>query len=142
MVGWYPPLRRGPHSATVIDVRVGGNIPGDPGVTGSFWRLGALRLSISSTILIFVIVPAAAVALIVALSMAGSSRRRARRYRPGRPYDFTPIWYLASPAQVSPPAIEGPGSGGRSQAPAITSGAVETSGRVRAGATGGASDRW
>jgi hypothetical protein len=99
-------------------------------------------LSISSTILIFVLIPAVVAALIAALSMAGSSRRRARRYRPGRPYDFTPIWYLASPEQVSRTAIEGPASRGRPQAPAIESGVVETGARVPAGATGGASDRW
>ncbi|HEX8344715.1 MAG TPA: hypothetical protein VF657_08225 [Actinoplanes sp.] len=102
-----------------------------------------MRLSISSTILIYVLIPAVAVGIIAALSMAGSSSgRRSRRYRPGRPYDFTPIWYLASPDQVNHPAIEGPAAGGRPQAPAIESGVVETGARVPAGAVGGASDSW
>ena len=116
--------------------------PGDAGLTGPFWRLGALRLSISSTILFFLLVPALVVAIIALLSLAGSAGRRSRRYRPGRPYDFTPIWYLASPDQVSRTAIEGPTSGGRGQAPAIESGVVESGARVPAGAVGGASDRW
>jgi hypothetical protein len=88
----------------------------------------------------YVLLPAAILAVVSALALAGSSGRRARRYRPGRPYDFTPIWFLASPGQVSP-TLGGP-TGGHAQAPAIESGAVETGARVPMGATGGASDRW
>jgi hypothetical protein len=96
-----------------------------------------LRLSITSTVLLFVILPAAFMSVVAALALAGSAGRRARRYRPGRPYDFTPIWFLASPEQVSSAT-----AGGRAQAPAIESGVVETGARVPAGVTGGASDRW
>ena len=98
-------------------------------------------MSISSTILIFAVVPAVIIAIIAALSLAGGAGRRARRYRPGRPYDFTPIWYLASPEQASRPALEGP-SGGHAHSPAIESGVEETGGRAPAGSVGGASDRW
>ena len=98
-------------------------------------------MSITSTVLMFVLLPTAVVVVIAGLSLAGGSGRRARRYRPGRPYDFTPIWFLASPDQVGP-ALGGPTAGGRAQAPAIESGAVETGARVPMGATGGASDRW
>ena len=99
-------------------------------------RLGALRLSIFSTILVYAIIPVGVIVVVAALSLSGSSRARpARRYRPGRPYDFKPIWFLASPAQVSP-AFRA--------APAIEAGVIEDSSgaQVRPGPTGGASDRW
>jgi hypothetical protein len=100
-------------------------------------------LSIFSTILIFAVIPLAAITVISALAAAGGRRtRRDRRYRPGRPYDFQPIWFLASPSQVSP-AFGGRTSGDAAQPPALESGAVEVSARpVPAGVVGGASDRW
>ena len=110
-------------------------------MTGPFRRLGALRLSILSTLLIFVLLPLAVAVVIAGLSLAGGSGRRARRYRPGRPYDFTPIWFLASPEQVNQ-AAEGVAPGGHAHPPAIESGVVETGARAPMGATGGASDRW
>jgi hypothetical protein len=97
-------------------------------------------LSILSTLLIFVVLPVVVVAAIAGLALAGGSARRTRRYRPGRPYDFAPIWFLARPEQVGPAVGGKPGS--RAQAPAIESGVVESGARVPAGATGGASDRW
>lgn len=101
-------------------------------------------MSALSTVLIFVILPTAIVVVIALLSRTGgSAERRDRRYRPGRPYDFAPIWFLASPDQVGP-AFGGRTAGQRAQAPAIESGVVEGSaGRpVRPGSVGGASDRW
>lgn len=105
-------------------------------------------MSVLSTVLIFVVIPVAAVLIIAALAMAGSDRRhRSRRYRPGRPYEFQPIWFLASPEPVNvdrggsgpdrralhrhePHAIEGPVIEDMSGAPVLP------------GPTGGASDRW
>ncbi len=101
-------------------------------------------MSVLSTVLIFVIIPAVCVGVIVALSRAGShTDRPSRRYRPGRPYDFAPIWFLAAPEQVAP-ALGGRTAEQRAQAPAIESGVIEDSaGRpVRPGTVGGASDRW
>jgi hypothetical protein len=124
----------GPPSATVIDVRIIGKIR----------RLGAFRVSVLNTVLVFVLIPAACVAVIVGLSRAGSTpERRTRRYRPGRPYDFAPIWFLASPERVGP-ALGGRTSEQRAQPPAIESGIIEdSSGQpVRPGSVGGASDRW
>jgi hypothetical protein len=96
-------------------------------------------VSITSTLLIFVLVPAAIVAVIAAAALAGGGGRRSRRYRPGRPYDFTPIWFLAAPEQVG----HGRHTAGRARTPAIESGEREAAARVpAAGSTGGASDRW
>ncbi len=58
-------------------------------------------MSIFSTVLLFVILPAAVLVVVALLSLAGGSPRRNRRYRPGRPYDFAPIWYLSRPEQVA-----------------------------------------
>jgi hypothetical protein len=96
-------------------------------------------LSILSTILVFVIIPAGVIILVASLVLAGSDRtRRTRRYRPGRPYDFQPIWFLASPERV------GAASVGSAAHPAIEGPVLEdsTGARVRPGPTGGASDSW
>jgi hypothetical protein len=99
-------------------------------------------LSISSTVLVFVGIPAAVIAVVAALVSAGSDRtRRTRRYRPGRPYDFQPIWFLASPERVSGGAAALTGAHGRE---AIEGPVLEdsTGARVLPGSTGGASDSW
>jgi len=96
-----------------------------------------------STVLIFVVIPAAVIGVVSALVLASGDRsRKSRRYRPGRPYDFQPIWFLASPEQVTP-ALGGPPAT-RGQTRALESGQVENSAgeRVLPGPTGGASDRW
>ncbi|BFU46492.1 hypothetical protein [Krasilnikovia sp. MM14-A1004] len=92
-------------------------------------------MSITSTVLVFVAIPAAIIGGVFALTFAGSDRgRRDRRYRPGRPYDFQPIWFLAAPQPVA--AV-----GAR---PALESGVLENSQgeRVLPGPVGGASDGW
>jgi hypothetical protein len=105
------------------------------------WRLGALRLSISNTVLIYVVIPLGVLLVVAALVFASSDRtRRTRRYRPGRPYDFQPIWFLAAPEQVTgSPALAGHGA-----RPALEARVLEdTAGRrVLPGPTGGASDSW
>ncbi|MCY1144729.1 hypothetical protein OWR29_42590 [Actinoplanes sp. Pm04-4] len=100
-------------------------------------------MSILSTVLVYLIIPAGVIALIATLSLAGSrSEKPDRRYRPGRPYTFQPIWFLAAPEQVTghQPALDGHGHG---QA-ALTGPVLEdsTGAPVKAGPTGGASDSW
>jgi hypothetical protein len=105
-------------------------------------------LSVTETVLYFVVIPAGAVLVIAGLSVAGGGRG-ARRYRPGRSYDFTPVWFLSSPEQVA--AARGTGEGSR--AAALTGGhhageltagpgSERTAAAAPAGTTGGASDRW
>ncbi len=109
---------------------------------GSSRRLGAFWVSVLNTVLVFVILPAAIIAVVVGLSRAGSdSKQRSRRYRPGRAYDFAPIWFLAAPEQVH--GAVGGSSPAKKQA-AIEAGIIEDSSGtpVRPGPTGGASDRW
>ena len=96
-------------------------------------------MSVISTVLVFVIIPAVVIGTVAALVLAGSDRAKpSRRYRPGRPYDFPAMWFAASPERVVPVA-EG------HSAPAIERGLVieDSSGApVRPGSTGGASDSW
>jgi hypothetical protein len=97
-----------------------------------------LTLSISSTVLVFVVIPVVIIGLIASLVMAGADRtKRPHRYRPGRPYDFQPIWFLARPEKLvaagdghAQPAIAGPVLEDSTGAP------------VKPGSTGGASDSW
>ena len=98
-------------------------------------------MSISNTVLVYVVIPAAIITVVASLVFAGSDRtRRTKRYRPGRPYDFQPMWFLASPEQVT---------GARTAADdhhqkAIAAPVLEdsTGHRVLPGPVGGASDSW
>jgi len=108
-------------------------------VLWSLFRLGALRLSVSDTLLIFVGIPAVLVLVIAGLALAGKrGGHGAKRYRPGRPYDFTPVWFLAAPEQLADPTGTTLPAG--APVPALA-GKTEIA-RKRGGATGGASDRW
>jgi hypothetical protein len=104
-------------------------------------------------VLYLVIVPAAIVAVIWALASLGGPQTR-RRYRPGRPYDFVPVWYLANHRQEAglergiiasaerrPALPVGSGSAPDGSAP-DGSARDEPATGVMQGTTGGASDRW
>ncbi len=96
-------------------------------------------MSIIETTLIFAGIPAAVIVLIAGAVYAGGSRR-SRRYRPGRPFDFTPVWFLSAPEQLTStqPALKG------ATGMALPSGVTEWSGErtTEPQSTGGASDRW
>lgn len=96
-------------------------------------------MSVTNTVLFFVVIPAVIVLVVAGLAMIGGRGGADRRYRPGRQFDFSPVWYVSSgdrstgtpaaalPAGTEPTAIESTNLGG---------------GQPRPGATGGASDRW
>ncbi|WP_341721375.1 hypothetical protein QQG74_25560 [Micromonospora sp. FIMYZ51] len=93
--------------------------------------------------LVFVGIPAAVVLVIAGLVYAGSHGRGggAKRYRPGRPFDFTPVWFLGRPEELADSAGAALAAG--AQAPALTSHKQQQAGvEAPAGGTGGASDRW
>ncbi|GAA2714494.1 MULTISPECIES: aa3-type cytochrome oxidase subunit CtaJ [Actinoplanes] len=96
-------------------------------------------MSVITTILVYLIIPAAIIGLVSFLALAGSDRDKpSRRYRPGQPYEFPPMWFLASPER-SVAASHG------HAVKAIERGLVieDSSGApVRPGPTGGASDKW
>lgn len=96
--------------------------------------------TVTDTLLYFVGIPAAVVLVIAMLALAGGGRS-ARRYRPGRPFDFTPVWFLSAPENLAGSAAAALRSSGR--AAELTGVETETTGKPSsAGETGGASDRW
>ncbi|GIJ27599.1 hypothetical protein Vqi01_27610 [Micromonospora qiuiae] len=123
-----------------------GGHPGDQSpdpVEGLSFRLGALGLSVTDTLLVFVGIPAAVVLVIAGLVYGGSGSGGggAKRYRPGRPFDFTPVWFLGRPEELADSAGTVLAAG--AQAPALTSRKQKQAGvEAPAGGTGGASDRW
>lgn len=80
-----------------------------------------------------VVVPAVIVAVVWALASIGGSRAQ-RRYRPGRPYHFATVWFVANHQQghsgVAATAVTEGEAGGAEAVPAGQ------------GRTGGVSDRW
>ena len=99
-------------------------------------------MSVTETLLIFVGIPAAVVLLITGMVFAANrGGGGAKRYRPGRRFDFTPVWFLGRPEQLADSAGTALAAG--AQAPALTSQKQEKAGiEAPAGGTGGASDRW
>jgi hypothetical protein len=105
-------------------------------------------LSIIETLVVFAGIPLAVVAVIAGLVYAGGGRSNDRRYRPGRPFEFTPVWFLSAPeSQNDHPVAGGAGAEGRAIAVSGANRMALTKADSQAGApvgdvTGGASDRW
>jgi hypothetical protein len=100
-------------------------------------------VSVLETVRDFVLIPAAIVLVVGGLAYAfGGGQRRGKRYRPGRPYDVAPVWFLSSPERVEQ-AERKRAIADKPQPPALPTGEIEV-GRQTApqGSTGGASDRW
>ncbi|TDB81766.1 MULTISPECIES: hypothetical protein [unclassified Micromonospora] len=99
-------------------------------------------MSVTETALIFVGIPVAVVLVIVGLVFAGNrDSGGAKRYRPGRRFDFNPVWFLSRPEQLADSAGIALAAG--APAPALASRKQEQAGvQAPAGGTGGASDRW
>ncbi|ABP55950.1 hypothetical protein Strop_3519 [Salinispora tropica CNB-440] len=101
-------------------------------------------MSVTDTLLVFVGIPTVAALVIAGVAWAASSRGvggGGKRYRPGRPFDFTPVWFLSSPEELADSAGTTLAAG--AQAPALSGRKQEQAGQeAPAGGTGGASDRW
>ncbi|MFD0748054.1 hypothetical protein ACFQ1L_44480 [Phytohabitans flavus] len=103
--------------------------------------------------LVFAGIPLAIVLVISGLAALGGGHA-AKRYRPGRPFEFAPVWFLAAPEQLA--GAQGAGSAatpgelpaGTASHAALPAGSTEDKGGelvaapTRVGPTGGASDRW
>lgn len=100
-------------------------------------------MTIVQTVMIFVGIPVAVVVLVAGAVYAGTSGS-GRRYRPGRPFRFTPVWFLAPDQPRSEGASAFP-AGEISSATAASEsspvvGSRDTSRTCEP--TGGASGRW
>jgi hypothetical protein len=121
-------------------------------------------LTITETVLVFVGIPAAVIAIIYGLVYGGSAAR-SKRYRPGRPFNPTPVWFVANKQTVGTGASSsGREVGAGSPAHALSGGTESADGAaataesrgatstehtdgsglstVGYGETGGASDSW
>jgi hypothetical protein len=106
-----------------------------------FW--GRLSVSVMQTLLYFVGIPVAVVLLVAAAVYAGGARR-SRRYRPGRPFDFTPVWFLSYPGTLA--HADGAHALPAADRPALPHATKEGEwpglDQPQSHVTGGASDRW
>ena len=100
-------------------------------------------MSIIETLVVFVGIPLAVVAVVYGLVYAGSGRSNDRRYRPGRPFEFAPVWFLSAPESQGevPAASNGHASLEGVNRMALTK-SEAPSGESVGDVTGGASDRW
>lgn len=102
-------------------------------------------MSIIETLVVFAGIPLAVIAVVVGLVYSGSSRSNDRRYRPGRPFDFTPVWFLSAPESQRDAAANGHAavSGANRMALSKAEAQVDAApGEPIGDVTGGASDRW
>jgi len=106
-------------------------------------------LSITETLLVFVGIPAVVVATIYGLVYGTTARRVSKRYRPGRPFTFAPVWFLAAgPAATNGASAAAIDAGTHHEPAALPPGPVlaqavdAPSPTVAHGETGGASDSW
>ena len=104
-------------------------------------RLGALSLTSIETVLIYVGIPVLVIVVITGLVFAGDMRR-AKRYRPGRPFDFRPVWFLSAAEQPDGARPTGTKEVAAAETRPALADAPAGAGDGHATVTGGASDRW
>jgi len=98
---------------------------------------------------LILLVPTFAVVLLITALVLGSSTRHSKRYRPGRPFEFRPVWFVAAPERLAGKvgAAALPDRPGQPELPAAHAG-EPVEGPLLAALTegpqevGGASDRW
>ena len=60
-------------------------------------------MTVIQTVLVFIGIPLAAILLIAAAVYGKSIVHQPNRYRPGRPWEYQPRWYVAHPEVLSGP---------------------------------------
>lgn len=85
-------------------------------------------MSIPETVLIFAIIPAATVGLIAFAVYGKTLLRQPNRYRPGRPWNYEPSWFVPHPDAISHAVPVRP--------------QLESGARTTTTAVGGASGEW
>jgi hypothetical protein len=86
-------------------------------------------VSIAETLLVYVAIPLALVAVMALLTLRPARNERRARYRPGQPWEHEPVWYAPHPENVPEP--------GHGHAPALESGSARSGGPL-----GGARGTW
>ena len=77
--------------------------------------------------------------LVITLFVFMGGSKNPKRYRPGRPFNFKPVWFLSAPEQQSRAGLTAPvHPAGRE----LAAGAARPGRAARPAETGGASDRW
>jgi len=103
-------------------------------------------MSIPVTVLIYAGIPLAIVAVMAAAVFLPGEMKSPGRYRPGRPWQHKPSWYLPHEISAEPAAVEsGHGHaaiGHAPQAALAASSTASTSSKTRVKAAGGASGEW
>lgn len=92
----------------------------------------SLFMSLVETVAVFVGIPALVFAAVAGLVYL-SGFRASRRYRPGRWFEFTPVWFVSSPDLIT-------GTSGSEDRPAIMGGPA--SDPAGASGKGGARGSW
>jgi hypothetical protein len=98
---------------------------------------GGRALSVVQTVLVFVAIPLGVSGVFMLLIFGRSGVRVSNRYRPGRPWNFEPVWYVPHPAATRPGGGARRAIGGPAPRAAIESGEAATPSAV-----GGASGEW
>jgi hypothetical protein len=90
--------------------------------------------------MLFLIGIAIATFLLISLFVfVGGGSRNPKRYRPGRPFHFKPVWFLSAPEQQARAGLSSPVTAAGRE---LVAGAARPGRVARPAETGGASDRW
>jgi hypothetical protein len=84
-------------------------------------------VSVAETVLVYVLIPVGALAVLALITMAPRLGKRPR-YRSGQPWEHAPVWWSANP--------EGVGTAHHSSVPQLTAGSSDPASTVGGGARG------
>jgi hypothetical protein len=93
-------------------------------------------MNMAQTALVYAGIPLA-LALILYVAIYGRTVTQGNRYRPGRPWNYEPVWYVGSPTHVPARPKLSPGATAGRELTAATAATVEQNAPM-----GGASGEW